>query len=56
MGGFITQFPTHLNFKNSAEEFHETLSTPMKLLPSLSSLIWCHISIFNTHKTLMKLH
>jgi hypothetical protein len=28
---------------------HETLST-------LSSIIWCHIIIINTHKTLMKLH
>jgi hypothetical protein len=26
----------------------------MKLLSSLSSLIWCHISIINAHKTLMK--
>ena len=37
-GGFISQFPTHPYFGNSAEEFHphETLSTPMKLLSSLS--------------------
>jgi hypothetical protein len=54
----MTQFPTHPYFGNSAEEFHgdETLSTPIKLLSSLTSLIRCHISIFNAHKTLMKLH
>jgi hypothetical protein len=57
-GGFMTQFPTHPYFGNSAEEFHgdETLSTPMKLLSSLTSLIRCHISTFNAHETLMKLH
>jgi hypothetical protein len=49
-------FLIHLDFKNSAEEFYprETLSTPMKLLSSLSSLIWCQINIINTHETLMK--
>jgi hypothetical protein len=38
---FMTQFPTHPYFGNSAEKFYmdETLSTPMKLLSSLSSLI-----------------
>jgi hypothetical protein len=48
-------FFTHPDFGNSAEEFHphETLSTLIKLLSSLSSLIWCHISIINVHKTLM---
>jgi hypothetical protein len=53
----MTQFPTHSYFVNRAEEFHlyETLSTPMKLLSSLTSLIRYHISIFNTYKTLMKL-
>jgi hypothetical protein len=57
-GDFMSLFPTHPDFGNSAEEFHphETLSTPMKLLSSLSSLIWCHISIINAHKTLMKLY
>jgi hypothetical protein len=52
----MSLFSTHPDFTNSAEEFypHETLSTPMKLLSSLSSLIWCHINIINTHKTLMK--
>jgi hypothetical protein len=51
-------FLTHLDFGNSAEEFHphETLSTPIKLLSSLSPLIWCHINIINVHKTLMKPH
>jgi hypothetical protein len=40
-GGFMTQFPIHQYFGNSAQEFHgdETLSTPMKLLSSLLSLI-----------------
>jgi hypothetical protein len=54
----MTQFPIYPYFGNSAEEFHphETLSTPMKLLSSLTSLIRCHISIFNAHKILMKLH
>jgi hypothetical protein len=49
-------FLTDSDFRNSAEEFYgdETLSTFMKLLSSLSSLIWCHISIINAHKTLMK--
>jgi hypothetical protein len=48
--------PMHLYFVNSAEEFHphETLLTLIKLLLSLSSSIRCHISLFNTHKTLMK--
>jgi hypothetical protein len=34
---FMSLFPTHPYFRNSAEEFypHETLSTPMKLLSSL---------------------
>jgi hypothetical protein len=51
---FISQFSTHLYFGNSAEEFypHETLSAPMKLLSSLSSLTQCHVSIFNAHETL----
>jgi hypothetical protein len=55
---FMSLFPTHPDFGNSAEEFHgdETLSTPMKLLSSLSSLIWCHISIINAHETLIKPH
>jgi hypothetical protein len=54
----MTQFSTHLYFKNSAEEFYgdETLSTAMKLLSSLTSLIRCHISTFNAHETLIKLH
>jgi hypothetical protein len=54
----MTQFPIHLYFGNSAEEFYgdETLSTPMKLLSSLTSLIRCHISTFNDHKTRMKHH
>jgi hypothetical protein len=52
----MSQFSTHPYFENSAEEFHpyETLSTLIKLLSSLSSLIRCHISIFNAHETLMK--
>jgi hypothetical protein len=52
----MSLFSTHLDFENTAEEFHphETLSAPMKLLSSLSSLIWCHISIINVHETLMK--
>jgi hypothetical protein len=39
---FISLFSTHSYFENSAEEFHphETLSVPIKLLLSLSSLIW----------------
>jgi hypothetical protein len=51
----MSLFLTYLDFENSAEEFHphETLSTPMKLLSPLSSLIWCHISIINAHETLM---
>jgi hypothetical protein len=55
-GDFISLFSTHPDFENSAEEFypHETLSTLMKLLSSLSSLIRCHISIINAHETLMK--
>jgi hypothetical protein len=54
----MTHFSTHSYFGNSAKEFYgdETLSTPMKLLLSLTSLIWWHISTFNAHKTLMKLH
>jgi len=54
----MAQFLIYLYFTNSAEEFYgdETLSTPMKLLSSLSSLIQCHISIFNVHETLIKLH
>jgi hypothetical protein len=37
----MSLFPTHSDFENIAEEFHphETLSTPIKLLSSLSSLI-----------------
>jgi uncharacterized membrane protein YbaN (DUF454 family) len=48
---FITQFSTHQYFGNSAEEFylHKTLSTRMKLLLSLTSLIRCHTSTFNAH-------
>jgi hypothetical protein len=55
---FMSLFSTHPYFRNSAEEFHphETLSTPMRLLASLSSLIWCHINIINAHETLMKPH
>jgi len=47
----MTQFPTHSYFINSVEEFHgdETLSTPLKLLLSLSLLIQCHINIFSIH-------
>jgi hypothetical protein len=54
----MTKFSTHSYFRNSAEEFHphETLSTPMKLLSSLTSLIRYHISTFNAYKTLMKLY
>jgi hypothetical protein len=54
-GDFMSLFLTHPDFKNSEEELHphKTLSTPMKLY-YLSSLIWCHISIINTHKTLIK--
>jgi hypothetical protein len=57
-GGFHVSVSNASYFRNSAEEFHshETLSTPMKLLSSLSSLIRCHISIFNCHETLMKSH
>ena len=57
-GDFMALLPMHPYFGNSAEEFHpyETLSTPMKLLSSLSSSIQCHISLFNAHETLMKLH
>jgi hypothetical protein len=53
---FISPFLTYPDFENSAEEFHliETLSTPVKLLSSLSSLIWYHISIINAYETLMK--
>jgi hypothetical protein len=52
----MAQLPTHSYFRNSAEEFHphKTISAPMKLLPSLSSSIQCHVSIFNVHETLMK--
>jgi hypothetical protein len=55
---FMSLFSTHPDFGNSAEEFHgdETLSTLIKLLSSLSSLIWCHISIINAYETLMKPH
>jgi hypothetical protein len=40
-GDFMSLFPIYLDFGNSAEEFHshENLSTFMKLLLSLSSLI-----------------
>jgi hypothetical protein len=57
-GNFMSLFPTHPDFGNCAEEFHlhETLSAPIKLLSSLSSLIWCHISIINAYETLMKPH
>jgi hypothetical protein len=36
--GFMALFSTHSYFGNSAEEFHphKTISTPMKLLSSLS--------------------
>jgi hypothetical protein len=55
---FMSLFSTHLDFKISAEEFypHKTLSTPIKLLSSLSLLIWCHVSIINIHETLMEPH
>jgi hypothetical protein len=55
---FMTLLSMHLYFENSAEKLHphETLSTPIKLLSSLSSSIRCHISLFNTHETLMKPH
>ena len=55
-GDFMTLLPMHPYFENSAEEFHprESLSTPMKLLSSLSSPIRCHISLFNAYETLMK--
>jgi len=45
-------------FENSTQEFHpyESLSAPIKLLSSLFLLTWCHISTFNAHKTLIKLH
>jgi len=54
--GFMSQFLAHPYFGNSAEEFHphETLSTPIKLLSSLSLSIQCHVSIFNAHEILMK--
>jgi hypothetical protein len=54
----MSLFLTHPDFRNSGEEFylHETLSTPIKLLSSISSLIWCNISIINVHKTRMKSH
>jgi hypothetical protein len=57
-GDFMALLPMHPYFGNSEEEFHphETLSTPMKLLSSLSSSIRCHISLFNVHETLMKPH
>jgi hypothetical protein len=40
-GDFMSLFLTHPDFENSVEEFHphETLSTPIKFLSSLSSLI-----------------
>jgi hypothetical protein len=52
-GDFMSLFLTHSDFENSAEEFypHESLFTPIKLLSSLSSLIWCHISIINAYET-----
>jgi hypothetical protein len=45
----MDQFSTHSYFENNTEEFyhHKTLSTPIKLLSSLSLLIQCHISIFS---------
>jgi hypothetical protein len=54
----MSLFPTHLDFGNSTQEFHphETLSASMKLLSSLSSLIWCHITVINAHETLIKPH
>jgi len=54
----MTQFPTHLYFRNNVEDFHphEALFTPLKLLSPLSSLVQCRISIFNVHETLMKHH
>ena len=57
-GDFIVMLSMYPYFENSAEEFHphETLSTLMKLLSSLSSSIRCHISLFNAHETLMKPH
>jgi hypothetical protein len=53
----MSLFSTYSNFGNGAEEFHphKTLSTPMKLLSSLSSLIWCHISIINAYETPLRL-
>jgi hypothetical protein len=44
--------------ENSVEEFHphKTLSTPIKLLSFISSSIRCHISLFNTHETLLNDH
>jgi hypothetical protein len=55
---FMTLLPMHPYFRNSAKEFYpdETLSTPMKLLSSLSSSVQCHISLFNAHETLTKPH
>ena len=52
----MAKFPIHSYFRDSAEKFYEdeTLSTPIKLLLSLCSLIQCHISIFNVYKTLIK--
>jgi hypothetical protein len=54
----MSLFLTQPDFENSTEEFYsnETLSTLVKLLSSLSSLIWCHISIINAHKILIKPH
>ena len=57
-GDFMALLPMHPYFENNTEEFHphETLSTLMKLLSSLSSSIRCHISLLNAHETLMKPH
>jgi hypothetical protein len=51
-GEFHIQVSSTSDFENSVEEFYEdeTLSAPIKLLSSLTSLIRCHISIFNAMK------
>lgn len=51
------QFPTHLYFENIAEELysHKIFSTPMKLSPSLSLSMKCHVNVFNVHETLIKI-
>lgn len=56
-GDFMSQFLTPSYFGNNAKEFHpyKILSTLIKHLLSLSSLIQCHISAFNIYKTLLRL-